>query len=351
MPDFLEVLEVVRIPCRPRYEFRADTTHITSLTYASFLSLCILWKPSDFWTTRCAQCPAALDTLYQMASDPRYQNVKFISICVDRLDGARDIIEKDDDLRWQNVDHYFMSESDKEKAKKELGFKSVPFCVVMDKYGAVAQMGEPHTIDFNDVPGVVRPQVVPPIDGDGEKDEDQGICTVLEQDFSNQILKELLPMERIFILDHEYFWSDDTLSQISEEEAHTIEFDDFPGMKRPQFVLPNVEDEKNEEDQGICMVLEHDFSSQILKEPPPIERVFILDHEYFWSDGTLSRIREEEAHTIEFDDVPGVVPPVERVEEKEDDQGIRMVFEQDFSNQILKEPPPTERVFILDDDF
>eukprot|EP00428_Durinskia_dybowskii_P043271 CAMPEP_0170269150 /NCGR_PEP_ID=MMETSP0116_2-20130129/34509_1 /TAXON_ID=400756 /ORGANISM="Durinskia baltica, Strain CSIRO CS-38" /LENGTH=215 /DNA_ID=CAMNT_0010520321 /DNA_START=87 /DNA_END=734 /DNA_ORIENTATION=+ len=119
-------------------------------------------KPTiiDFWTTKCTRCPDALDKLDQMASDPKYENVQFISICCDQLDGARQIIEKDDDLRWQNVDHYFMSESDKEQAKKELGFKSVPFYVVLDEQGQITQKGNHNAIDFEEVPGVVRPEPV-----------------------------------------------------------------------------------------------------------------------------------------------------------------------------------------------
>ena len=77
---------------------------------------------ADFWTTKCTQCPDALDKLDIMAQDPKYKDVQFISICCDKLDGARDIIEQEDDLRWQNVKHYFMDKDDKEKAKKILGF-------------------------------------------------------------------------------------------------------------------------------------------------------------------------------------------------------------------------------------
>jgi len=112
----------------------------------------------DFWTTRCTQCPEALDKLDDMAQDPKYKDVQFISICCDKLDGARDIIERDDDLRWQNVNHYFMDKEDKETAKKLLGFKQVPFYVVMDENGSITQSGNGRQVDFEEVPGVVRPQ-------------------------------------------------------------------------------------------------------------------------------------------------------------------------------------------------
>lgn len=96
-----------------------------------------------------------------MAQDPKYENVRFVSICCDKLDGARDIIEKEDDLRWQHVDHYYMDSVHKEQAKKILGFKSVPFYVVVDEMGGIQQKGNEKAVDFDDVPGVVRPEPLP----------------------------------------------------------------------------------------------------------------------------------------------------------------------------------------------
>ena len=95
-----------------------------------------------------------------MASDPKYQDVQFISICCDKLDGARNIIEASDDLRWQNVSHYFMSHQSKEEAKKVLGFKSVPFYVVLDEQGNIQQSGGGKSIDFDEIPGVVKEESV-----------------------------------------------------------------------------------------------------------------------------------------------------------------------------------------------
>ena len=96
-----------------------------------------------------------------MAKDPKYSDVQFLSICCDKLDGARSIIERDDDLRWQNVAHYFMEKSDKEEAKKMLGFKSVPFYVVLDENGAITQLGNEKNVNFDEVPGVVAPPPPP----------------------------------------------------------------------------------------------------------------------------------------------------------------------------------------------
>lgn len=89
-----------------------------------------------------------------MAKDSKYANVQFVSICCDQLDGARDIIEKDDDLRWQNVAHYFMEKSHKEEAKKILGFKSVPFYVVLNESGDITQLGNEKAVNFDEAPGV-----------------------------------------------------------------------------------------------------------------------------------------------------------------------------------------------------
>lgn len=117
----------------------------------------------DFWTTKCTRCPEALDKLDDMAQDPKYKDVQFISICCDKLDGARDIIEKEDDLRWQNINHYFMDQQDKELAKKILGFQQVPFYVVLDEEGSIQQSGNGKQVDFEEIPGVVRQNEVPPV--------------------------------------------------------------------------------------------------------------------------------------------------------------------------------------------
>jgi thiol-disulfide isomerase/thioredoxin len=140
---------------------------------------------ADFWTTNCTRCPDALDKFDSMAKDPKYENVQFISICCDKLDGARDIIEQGEDSRWQNVNHYFMDRKDKEEAKKILGFKSVPFYVVLDEAGGIQQKGNQKAIDFEEVPGVVRPEPEPlhfePFEE--EKKEDDGVGLGFELDF------------------------------------------------------------------------------------------------------------------------------------------------------------------------
>eukprot|EP00527_Entomoneis_sp_CCMP2396_P000656 CAMPEP_0198151760 /NCGR_PEP_ID=MMETSP1443-20131203/56989_1 /TAXON_ID=186043 /ORGANISM="Entomoneis sp., Strain CCMP2396" /LENGTH=188 /DNA_ID=CAMNT_0043817543 /DNA_START=80 /DNA_END=649 /DNA_ORIENTATION=+ len=99
----------------------------------------------DFWTTRCTRCPQALDDLNEIASQEQNESVRFISICCDKLDGAREIIENwenvDNEPRWNNIQHFFMEEADKEEAKQILGFKSVPFYVVLNEQGEIEEMG------------------------------------------------------------------------------------------------------------------------------------------------------------------------------------------------------------------
>ena len=131
--------------------------HTLKRTWISFylIPFSLLWLEnfSDFWTTKCTRCPEALDKLDRMAQDPQYTNVQIVSICCDKLDGAREIIEKDDGRRWQHISHYFMEPEDKEAAKKILGFKAVPFYVVLNEEGEIYQMGDSKAVDFDRVPG------------------------------------------------------------------------------------------------------------------------------------------------------------------------------------------------------
>ena len=108
----------------------------------------------DFWTTRCTRCPDALDRLNERAQKADVDAIAFVAICCDQLDGAREIMEKDDELRWSSISHYFMAHEDKETAKRVLNFKSVPFYVVLNEEGAIVQSG--NKIDWDDiiVPGI-----------------------------------------------------------------------------------------------------------------------------------------------------------------------------------------------------
>mmetsp|Transcript_28514 Transcript_28514/g.41954 ORF Transcript_28514/g.41954 Transcript_28514/m.41954 type:complete len:178 (-) Transcript_28514:184-717(-) len=138
----------------------------------------------DFWTTKCTNCPEALDKLDKLATKSEYKlkNVTFASINCDSETGARNIIEEFDTPRWLNVDHYHMETEFKERAKKELGFRQVPFLVVLNERGEIVQKGSPKQVDltklvveetkgcdYDDEKPVVPP---PPVSRVFEMDED-----------------------------------------------------------------------------------------------------------------------------------------------------------------------------------
>ncbi|KAL3805129.1 hypothetical protein HJC23_003357 [Cyclotella cryptica] len=133
---------------------------LTNLATAQFTSTNTAFKGEstiiDFWTTKCTRCPAALDELDSLACSPLYKNVKFASICCDLCDGARNIIEQTDEPRWAHVHHYYMGFEHKEEAKRILGFKSVPFYVVLNEDGEIVQMGGKKDIDFDNIPGMMK---------------------------------------------------------------------------------------------------------------------------------------------------------------------------------------------------
>lgn len=87
-----------------------------------------------------------------MARLPQYSNVKFVSICCDKLDGAREILEQEDIPKWNAIHHFFMPPEAKEQAKKLLGFKSVPFYVVLNSEGEVVLSSK--QVDFENIPGI-----------------------------------------------------------------------------------------------------------------------------------------------------------------------------------------------------
>lgn len=116
-----------------------------------------------------------------MAGDSCYEDVQFISICCDKLDGAREIIEKEEETRWRNVAHYYMSHDNKEKLKKIFGFQAVPFYVMVNEQGEITQMD--NKVDFDLVPGMKREE---------KENEMEGFV---------DIEKTVAADERVFVLD------------------------------------------------------------------------------------------------------------------------------------------------------
>ena len=118
-----------------------------------------------------------------MAADKRYKNVKFASICCDSCDRARNVIEKDDSPRWGRVVHYYINHEYKEEVKKVLGFKQVPFYVVLDKEGEIVQIGSRKYIDFENLPGMSQPKSEGKSEGEGVRDKECSAFEILDLNF------------------------------------------------------------------------------------------------------------------------------------------------------------------------
>lgn len=148
---------------------------------------------SDFWTTKCTRCPDALDNLDSMAVRPEYSNVKFTSIVLDECDGARNIIEQTYEPRWKNMDHFYMDKEYKETAKAALGFNQVPFYVVLNEKGEITQKGRKKDIDFEAIPGIVRPEKKP------EPVNDENVAPLQSKNFEPPVQQM-----RVFSLDDDF---------------------------------------------------------------------------------------------------------------------------------------------------
>lgn len=104
----------------------------------------------DFWTTKCVKCPAALEKLNCEANENVDGGLVFAACALSQGTGNKDIVMgmiEDWGLDW-SLTHMFMELEDKEKAKAEFGFNSVPFCVVISKSGSILGSGDPKSIDF-----------------------------------------------------------------------------------------------------------------------------------------------------------------------------------------------------------
>jgi len=179
MPSWARILSLVSVlwfnkPCKCRPEIRYAHIFLSYLHFRQTTTQIDV----DFWTTKCTRCPDALDQLNELAADERYKKVQFVSIVCDSCDGARNIIDKEDSPRWDKVSHFFMDYEHKEEAKKILGFKQVPFYVVLDDKGEIVQMGSKKQIDFDNIPGMEQPTVV----DEQEKKQGDGF-EVLDLDF------------------------------------------------------------------------------------------------------------------------------------------------------------------------
>ncbi|GMI60784.1 hypothetical protein ScalyP_jg10282 [Parmales sp. scaly parma] len=113
----------------------------------------------DLWTTSCTRCPAALDTLTSLTSDPAFADFKFVAInCgndTQQCDDAREILEATPAPRWSTIDHYYAPLLEKEKAKAFFGFSQVPFYILVVQ-NKIVHMGSKKSFDLQSIPVRVR---------------------------------------------------------------------------------------------------------------------------------------------------------------------------------------------------
>ena len=64
------------------------------------------------------------------------------------MDGARSIIDQEEEARWSNIKHYYINKTEKEQAKEVLGFNCVPFYVAVNKDGIICDTGGPKSFDL-----------------------------------------------------------------------------------------------------------------------------------------------------------------------------------------------------------
>jgi hypothetical protein len=163
--DLVSMMIYKRVTC----ELRMLSTFIC--TYNTRVARARRLCNADLWTTRCTRCPDALDSLNQVAAEHEAHSsvlngndvssdgsLQFISVCCDLLDGAREIIERPSIQRWSAMRHFYMPPAAKEQAKRWLGFRQVPYYVVLSARGELLFSG--NKIDWDLVPGLRRTEAV-----------------------------------------------------------------------------------------------------------------------------------------------------------------------------------------------
>jgi hypothetical protein len=89
------------------------------------------------------KCPASLERWGELAA--QNDTVKFGACVLDQNKGNnnREEIANIVDSRWSSLTHFYMTYDEKESAKKEFGFSSVPFCIALDQHGNLVFSGQP----------------------------------------------------------------------------------------------------------------------------------------------------------------------------------------------------------------
>lgn len=158
---------------------------------------------SDFWTTSCERCPRELDKLDTLARDPKNAGISFISICCDKLDGAREMIEEKENPRWSGMRHYFIDANEKETAKEWLGFCCVPFYVAIDKDGNICDSGGAETFDLDQAMLLMGHATFLLSEHSKYEREKPTSRENRGHPFGDKN-KEVIPLDRIFALDDEF---------------------------------------------------------------------------------------------------------------------------------------------------
>ena len=99
----------------------------------------------DFWHTKCTRCPAALEKLNDECS--QHPEILFVSCALSQGTGNK-VVAADVACDWDNLTHIWMEIEEKEQAKKEFNFTSVPFYVVVGKDGSIIASGEPKSVNY-----------------------------------------------------------------------------------------------------------------------------------------------------------------------------------------------------------
>ena len=107
----------------------------------------------DFWHTRCVRCPEGALKLDGIA-ESKAGEVQFAACALSlgsETEGTQEQVLELLEGQWENLTHLYMTVDEKERAKKEFGFKAVPFVAVFGADGALRYAGEPGKINYDTV--------------------------------------------------------------------------------------------------------------------------------------------------------------------------------------------------------
>ena len=104
----------------------------------------------DFWNARCTRCPAALTKLNHMANQhaTAFWGACALAVTIESSpDESADLIAD----AYESLNHAYMPYDSKERLKDELGFTTLPFCVICATDGNVLWKGDPRDDSFHQI--------------------------------------------------------------------------------------------------------------------------------------------------------------------------------------------------------